>query len=366
MPEQTNYLAFTIDQLDEMLDVMESNDGQSTPSEFWVSLGLLLKFGKQGSALPSLPTSITQLTMSVTSTDDPDEVTLHFEEIGALASIPSSGETILPPTEQIGYQSYTVKPASDEPYLNTIKSIDDTGSPLALQFANQATKAVFFSRTQLLLFKRLLVASRGEHELLFSGWNHHTGKMGAIVNMAELKRFNNGDGLHDASNWFGLKAEFWKKSETSYDSVEKVKREAERITQASISDSTSRQIPGVTRLGLSPASEGEEERVSVPSITFSGNSKVPMVAIGRPCPPYWMTTAQITQEISHYFERTEGLSDGDNMAIIIDTVAEVSTDIGNSKRVPNFPGSDILHDTIVSRSVNLRLDNSNGTNHGKG
>lgn len=323
MPEK--YLAFTINQLDGLLETLEKNSTITSNHDLQVSIGLLLKLNRQRAGEPLFPTSINQLIFKVTP-GVTGELNVSFREVPAawdFNEVPYLNAAGVPLVElPIQYTKYKIDPLGSVPYLNRVAPYDEN---LDFQFAKDSTKAVFFSRTQLLLFKKLLAAGdRSEHDLLFSGWNHFTGKMGAIVNMAEQKRFLSSDPTSDHSNWFALKAELWKKAEAG-SSKDVIVSEAEQIiTELDQATATS-----TVRSGL-----GQQRATKVPSTTPCDGAMFPIAAISQPCPPAWMSSGNAAQEISHYFEGIRGIDVPDTIKKVMCATAEVFRMIGEGHMEP--------------------------------
>lgn len=108
-------------------------------------------------------------------------------------------------------------------YVNTLQRADQDTLVDQLEYYNNSTEAVFFSRTQLFLMQKWIKRLRSfpddyqDVDVVFSGAQMNLGRLSAFSNMLELEVMNNSLPREDLSSWFTLKAEIVPKGEIDND-----------------------------------------------------------------------------------------------------------------------------------------------------
>lgn len=281
----SKHLAFTLNSLQTYLDILERND--LSESERKVSLGWIFKFTDGD----DVPTEITQLVMHITLDEDGLNIGFKNQPVGYLLESPDPTVYSSP----VSFQRYKHETVDTDPYLAQV--ISTAREDLRPEHFAPSTKAVFFSRTQLLLFRAMLRVADDNHletDVLFSGFKLDTGYMTAVRNMAEQSYLSASYSIN-AKEWFTLKAELWSKNEDGIDGAE--------IRQAVAVDTAAREAAaraaevGVTERTVTITRVGRTAKVAVSDVEPVGcedanAARHPLLAFGQPCPPGWGTKGQ--------------------------------------------------------------------------
>ncbi len=365
MPSTDKNLAFTISNLiasdnQGLLDILDRNldgDNVDTSSLYRrVSLGWMMKFWDEKSNQKTrLPLVITQLIMLIDARGD--HLNIDFIEIDVADLFPAYPNPLPEPSNaipapvlgnysQIGTTEYTQEKINSTNYLSQVRREPNEHW---LEHHNTPTKAVFFSRTQLLLFRSMLRVSyfnQLANELLFSGFKIDTGYMTSIRNMAEQIHLHEVEDIN-AKQWFTLKAELWPSGESGESTSEIVRISTELAAERTAAVAAVQATPvtplsnsiRLTRtvgegaengarqsIGATSTENGERQSIGAASIENEGEASQgakpegqvispcsdikqamhPLLSFAQPCPPGWGAKGRGGEAVLPYLSNIPG------------------------------------------------------------
>lgn len=390
------YFAFTIDDLVDpqekkngLLDVLNDYESKEQEHTSSLSIGWFMNFDlrtdQEGKieAGTQLPRNVRHLVANISqheSGTSPGEgnnnrtigphLKIKFSYADAGEGLNNEGTPSRETRGSIKYQQYAIsaepensRTGNQSEHINTVKRADT--DKLNYEYGSPRTKAIFFSRTQLLLAREFLNAKLPldtTRTLLFSGCQYAVGSMGERRNMLELERLSE-NGRYDVEHWFSLKAEVWETSINIEPTDLTFEFDRERLLEqirrfrweypelpGSGNPFFSGDVPS-PRSYDRPGERLNQNRVERKAVG------IPYLYFGQPCPPGWIPTDEAFGDMVHYVEETARDAGGiitDFRVPLYSYLRDIFTAIGENRLTELTNTSLILEydDTITGGGTN--------------
>ena len=295
-----------------LLDILESNIGyleEEPTSAEYVTIGWFIRINhaELNNADNDLkPLDITQLIIS----RDLDQV-YAFEERDLAYRISEDSTS----TYEGGYNNHRIFPDHATYYHNFVESnyqelpaemTSPDGDWLKMQDLDHfksETEVVFFSRSQLLMLKRIMDMTYQKnrvYDCVFSGYKLRTGRVASLNTMGELEQFklNGPSSGNDFEEWFSLKVELVERSFLDPEAMDKYQSNLHLEPEyANPDDETNDDASALFRTSVVPDSStptGPSTHEEICRSIEAGS--IPVINYGAPCPTAWITASAMIDE----------------------------------------------------------------------